>query len=76
MARQVGPIEYRQLPNGRSVPLYLVRYDKDGTCETPRTLQHLLDELGGGPYTDVYVFSHGWPNGRSDSRDLEAESGL
>lgn len=62
MARKVGPIEIRQLPNGQRVPFYVIRYDENGECESPRTRDHLFEELRKGDYTEVFVFSHGWNN--------------
>lgn len=62
MARTVGPIEHKTLPDGTKTPFYLVRFDKDGLCESPRTREHLLRALANGEYTDVFVFSHGWNN--------------
>lgn len=55
-----GPYATLATATGVRFPYYIVPYDKDGRCEGPRTLQHLLDHLAG--FSDVFVFSHGWNN--------------
>ena len=59
---QVAP--YRRIPlrDGATAPFYILRFDKAGCCESPRTRAHALAALTAGTYTDVFVFSHGWNN--------------
>jgi pimeloyl-ACP methyl ester carboxylesterase len=45
-----------------SAPFYVIPFDEDGVCTGPVTRQHLVDALGREPYTDVFLFSHGWNN--------------
>ncbi|MEM1436999.1 MAG: hypothetical protein AAGG11_23325 [Pseudomonadota bacterium] len=58
----IGPIESYPLPEGGMAPLYVLKFDKDGICTTPRSRARLLQEIEAGQYTDVYLFSHGWNN--------------
>jgi hypothetical protein len=69
----VGPYEMLPLTNGRSVPLYLVPFDKEGRCQGPLTLRHLLDAAKTGDYTDIHIFSHGWNNVFKDAVGLYRE---
>lgn len=57
-----GPLERFRLPDGTEVPFYVMKFDKRGTCVTPRSRDHLTGELERGGVTDVYLFSHGWNN--------------
>lgn len=66
----VGPYETFPLQPGNSAPLYLIRFDKNGQCQSPLTLAHLLQEAGTDKYTDVHVFSHGWNNVFKDAVHL------
>src|SRR5574340_878637 len=50
------------LPDGFRAPFYALRFDAEGRSMGPRTQQHLVDALGGGTHTDIYLFSHGWNN--------------
>jgi hypothetical protein len=54
----VGPIKILSGEGGAAVPLYMIPFDKEGTCIGPRTLDHLVGAAAGA--TDVFVFSHGW----------------
>lgn len=69
----VGPYETFPLQSGNSAPLYLITFDKNGQCQSPLTLAHLLQEAGTGKYTDVHVFSHGWNNVFKDAVHLYRE---
>jgi hypothetical protein len=67
---QPGPYENLPLPDGTSVPLYLITFDKEGRLQSPLTLQALLARVDGGDFTDVHVFSHGWNNVFKDALQL------
>ncbi len=69
----VGPYETFSLQSGNAAPLYLIAFDKNGQCQSPLTLAHLLQETGSGRYTDVHVFSHGWNNVFKDALHLYRE---
>lgn len=69
----VGPYETFPLQSGNDAPLYLITFDKNGRCQSPLTLAHLLQETGSGKYTDVHVFSHGWNNVVKDALQLYRE---
>ncbi len=47
-------------PGSAQVPLYVVAYDRDGTCTSPETAEHITAELT--KYSDVFLMSHGWNN--------------
>jgi pimeloyl-ACP methyl ester carboxylesterase len=68
--QSVGPYEILPVQGGAGVPLYLIPFDKEGRCQGPLTLAHLLEEAGSGRYTDVHVFSHGWNNLFKDAIEL------
>jgi hypothetical protein len=56
----VGP--YRSYPfAGGKAALYLLRFDKSGTLQSPQTFELLKAEIAAGA-TDVFLFSHGWNN--------------
>ena len=65
-----GPYESLHLAGGVGVPLYLITFDKQGRCQSPRTLAALLGRVDAGKYTDVHLFSHGWNNVFKDALDL------
>ncbi|HVQ08211.1 MAG TPA: hypothetical protein VMS43_07225 [Allosphingosinicella sp.] len=54
----VGPYQL----DGVAMPTWLLRFDKNGNGESPRTLALLLDTLDRDPPTDLIFFSHGWNN--------------
>ncbi|GAB90148.1 hypothetical protein [Gordonia rhizosphera] len=56
----VGPIEQFDLPDGAKAPLFVVKFDADGLCTTPKTKTSLIDAIQGGAFTDLYLLSHGW----------------
>jgi hypothetical protein len=55
-----GPYRTLTTVEGVKFPYYILPYDKDGICEGPQTLQHLLDHCA--EYSDIFVFCHGWNN--------------
>jgi hypothetical protein len=69
----VGPYETFPLQSGNAAPLYLITFDKNGQCQSPLTLAHLLQEAGTGKYTDVHLCSHGWNNVFKDAVHLYRE---
>jgi hypothetical protein len=48
-------------------PLYILQFSKAGAATSPATTAQLLDELGAGKYTHVYLISHGWNNNFGDA---------
>lgn len=44
------------------VPMYLLSFDKDGQCKSPRTRERVLSEVRSGAWSDIHVYSHGWNN--------------
>lgn len=57
-----GPYREVDVAGGGTAPFYVIPFDEDGVCTGPVTRQHLLDTLGRGASTDVFLFSHGWNN--------------
>lgn len=55
-----GPWKTLMGPGDEAVPLYVVPFDRVGTCTVPRTLDDLV--AAASEATDVFVFSHGWNN--------------
>jgi pimeloyl-ACP methyl ester carboxylesterase len=51
-------------------PLYILQFDKSGGSISPQATTQILDEIRGGAYTHIYLFSHGWNNGFSDALSL------
>ena len=60
-----GPREYLESADGQQVPLYIIRFDKEGKYKDDGSLAPLLAEAGN--YSDIFVFSHGWNNEWSDA---------
>lgn len=60
-----GPREYLESADGQQVPLYIIRFDKEGQYKDDGSLGPLLAEAG--DYSDIFVFSHGWNNEWSDA---------
>jgi hypothetical protein len=54
---------------GISMECWLVRFDKDGTCTSPRTRDALLDKISDTDQPIIF-FSHGWNNDFADAVDL------
>jgi hypothetical protein len=46
----------------QQVPCYAIRFDKQGTCTSPHSADHLVAALNSGEVTDVLLYSHGWNN--------------
>lgn len=63
MAGRLPPGPYRTLsgPLG-DVPWYMLSFDRQGRCSSPRTAAEVVERAGGGEVTDVVAFSHGWNN--------------
>jgi hypothetical protein len=68
--RSPGPYDYFPMDGGQTAPFYLILFDKKGRCQSPVTLQKLLDEAKSRTYTDIHVFSHGWNNVFKDALTL------
>lgn len=47
---------------GADVPFYVVKFDKDGECLSPRTADDLVTALSTSAYSHVLLYSHGWNN--------------
>jgi len=45
-----------------AIPLYLLAFDKQGRCTSPRTRAAVLADANSGRYTDLHIYSHGWNN--------------
>lgn len=59
----IGPIE---LPDV-ALETWLLKFDKDGTCDSPDHLAALLGRLKTEPKLPVILFSHGWNNEYGDA---------
>lgn len=57
-----GPYEQIPCPGATPAPFYMLPFDKRGVCEAPATRSRLLEDVSAGPYTDIFIFSHGWNN--------------
>jgi pimeloyl-ACP methyl ester carboxylesterase len=55
---------------GIETETWLVRFDKNGLCSSPRTREAFLDRLAATPNSPVLFFSHGWNNDFADAVDL------
>lgn len=55
-----GPYRTLNTPEGPDFPYYIIPFDKDGCCEGPKTLEHLIANAPG--HSDIFLFSHGWNN--------------
>lgn len=61
-----SPGPWKTIPSDLGdVPFYIIRFDEDGNCLSPETLEHLLHISAGK--TDVVLFSHGWKNDWKDA---------
>src|SRR5260221_7686713 len=56
----VGPYRMVEIDNGVQAPFYIIPYDEQGRCQGPLTRDQLLSAAQNGPFTDVFLFSHGW----------------
>lgn len=61
----IGPVTQIPAGNGTSLDLYLLRFGKDGSLESPQTAE--LAVAAARAATDVFVFSHGWNNVYGDA---------
>ncbi len=57
-----GPLDVIASADGAAIPIYVLRFATDGTCESPLTRAQILERLARGEHTDVYLFAHGWNN--------------
>ncbi len=57
-----GPLHTYALEDGADVPFYVIPFDKDGACTALQTRAYLLAAARETPFTDVFLFSHGWNN--------------
>ncbi len=55
---------------GINIETWLVRFDKNGVCTSPKTRDALLDNLAAKKDRPVVFFSHGWNNDFADAVDL------
>jgi pimeloyl-ACP methyl ester carboxylesterase len=55
---------------GISMESWLVRFDKNGVCASPKTRDALLDNVAGKKDQPIIFFSHGWNNDFADATDL------
>jgi hypothetical protein len=62
----VGPFPIQ----GINLETWLVRFDKNGVCSSPRTREALLAALAAKPDSPILFFSHGWNNDFSDALGL------
>lgn len=57
-----GPYKFVELRDGSRAPFYIIRFDKDGLCSGLAAREHLMETVGAGEFTDLFLFSHGWNN--------------
>ena len=50
-----------------AVPFYIIQFDKDGQCTSPKALADLLKVAKSK--TDVFLFAHGWNNDWADATE-------
>lgn len=62
MNTEFGRFRTLTFTEGTEVPFYIVRFDRNGVCTSPKTLSSLLSEVEAGDFTDILLFSHGWNN--------------
>jgi hypothetical protein len=58
----LGPYSYVETADGEQAPWYIMPFDKGGRCQAPRTRADLMSAIGREPFSDIYIFSHGWNN--------------
>jgi hypothetical protein len=64
MTDEAGPYSI----DGVRMPTWIIRFDKEGTCESPKSQEALLAKLGQDlKPTDVIFMSHGWNSDFSDA---------
>jgi hypothetical protein len=64
----VGPYKILKTAVGE-MPWYMMPFDRDGVCTGPETRKHLMAAVAKEPFTDIYLFSHGWNNDWKDATD-------
>lgn len=57
-----GPLMKVPAPGGKEVELYVIPFDKRGTCLAPRTADDLVKTVAKPDIDNVFLFSHGWNN--------------
>lgn len=62
MTVRVGAFEEVTGADGATAPFYVLRFDRQGASEGPRTQAEFVRTATGGDFTDLYLFSHGWNN--------------
>lgn len=65
-----GPFAQVSLSGGAVAPWYVVEFDKNGACTSPKSRDHLLRAIRGGAASHVFVFVHGWNNAWEEVRSL------
>ncbi|HRK87341.1 MAG TPA: hypothetical protein PK461_16675 [Alcaligenes faecalis] len=60
MTSTPGAIDTFKTPEGKDVPFYILKFNKNGVLESPQTKQELVRVAN--EFTDIYFFSHGWNN--------------
>lgn len=65
----IRPPEPYPIP-GVNMETWLVRFDKNGVCSSPKTRDAALDNLAGKKDHPVIFFSHGWNNDFADAVEL------
>lgn len=65
----IGPVTL----NGVDFETWLLKFDKNGTCESEKTRAALLKRVTDAPPPAIVVFSHGWNNEYADAKDLYRE---
>lgn len=54
----------------KGFPYFEVEFDKNGAVHDRNQVKALMDFLGQGGTSDLFVISHGWNNDMADARDL------
>jgi pimeloyl-ACP methyl ester carboxylesterase len=55
---------------GVDLETWLIRFDKNGVCSSPKTREALLEKLASKESRPIIFFSHGWNNDFADAVDL------
>jgi hypothetical protein len=62
----IGPVSFDGVP----METWLLKFDKEGTCTSPQTLEALLDRLPTSENRPIVLFSHGWNNDFTDATTM------
>ena len=62
-----GPYQTVTTPDGLELPWYVLPFDKVGICTGPGTRAECLDRVAEKPFSDIFVFCHGWNNTWKDA---------